>query len=296
MNEEEQLLTTGRVIDATRKIESTLVACGAVGSGLREKAESLGDRLPAEAARLIRFIGSVRNRFAHESGARLRPDELELFEEAAEAVLAELDSLPEPVPPEKKPSAARRKTVRTPAVPEVEDDGGGENDEDAGALPETAVALPPWDSPIWTALPGLHLVYAFRAGWNAFGAGQLYLLLILAELIAFVLLGFAAVRGSMPLAAAGGVLGFAVYVCGLWLGLREKSGPGLYLVPAVNLAWFFRKVAACIEPARLIVAAAILGIWLAAVQLLLYGEFAAAGIAALVSWSGAAADSLLRRS
>ena len=107
---------------------------------------------------------------------------------------------------------------------------------------------------------------------------------------------FAAVRGSMPLAAAGGVLGFAVYVCGLWLGLREKSGPGLYLVPAVNLAWFFRKVAACIEPARLIVAAAILGIWLAAIQLLLYGEFAAAGIAALVSWSGAAADSLLRRS
>ena len=200
------------------------------------------------------------------------------------------------MPPEKKPSAARRKTVRTPAVPEVEDDGGGENDEDAGALPETAVALPPWDSPMWTALPGLHLVYAFRAGWNAFGAGQLYLLLILAELIAFVLLGFAAVRGSMPLAAAGGVLGFAVYVCGLWLGLREKSGPGLYLVPAVNLAWFFRKVAACIEPARLIVATAILGIWLAAVQLLLYGEFAAAGIAALVSWCGAAADSLLRRS
>ena len=100
----------------------------------------------------------------------------------------------------------------------------------------------------------------------------------------------------MPLAAAGGVLGFAVYVCGLWLGLREKSGPGLYLVPAVNLAWFFRKVAACIEPARLIVAAAILGIWLAAVQLLLYGEFAAAGIAALVSWCGAAADSLLRGS
>ena len=141
MNEEEQLLTTGRVIDATRKIESKLVACGAVGRGQREKAESLGDRLPAEAARLIRFIGSVRNRFAHESGARLRPDELELFEEAAEAVLAELDSLPEPVPPEKKPSAARRKTVRTPAVPEVEDDGGGENDEDAGALPETGFSF-----------------------------------------------------------------------------------------------------------------------------------------------------------
>lgn len=133
MNEEEQLLTTGRVIDATRKIESKLVACGAVGSGLREKAESLGDRLPAEAARLIRFIGSVRNRFAHESGARLRPDELELFEEAAEAVLAELDSLPEPVPPEKsrpqhagKPSALRpfpkskmtaeAKTTKTPAL------------------------------------------------------------------------------------------------------------------------------------------------------------------------------------
>ena len=101
MNEEEQLLTTGRVIDATRKIESKLVACGAVGSGLREKAESLGDRLPAEAARLIRFIGSVRNRFAHESGARLRPAELELFEEAAGSVLAALDNLPGPAAAEK---------------------------------------------------------------------------------------------------------------------------------------------------------------------------------------------------
>ena len=57
----------------------------------------------------------------------------------------------------------------------------------------------------------------------------------------------------------------------------------------------FKDVALSVLP-RLIVAAAILGIWLAAVQLLLYGEFAAAGIAALVSWCGAAADSLLRRS
>lgn len=108
MNEEEQLLTTGRVIDATRKIESKLVACGAVGSGLREKA-GIARRPPARrSGPAHRFIAASATGFAHESGARLRPDELELFEEAAEAVLAELDSLPEPVPPEKKPSAARR--------------------------------------------------------------------------------------------------------------------------------------------------------------------------------------------
>ena len=57
-----------------------------------------------------------------------------------------------------------------------------------------------------------------------------------------------------------------------------------------------RKVPKAIIDERVKEAAAILGIWLAAVQLLLYGEFAAAGIAALVSWGGAAADSLLRRS
>lgn len=294
MNEEEQLLTTGRVIDATRKIESKLVACGATGSGLREKAESLGERLPDEAARLIRFIGSVRNRVAHESSAMLRPDELALFEEATQAVLTELDKFSPPEPSTGTPPAALLKTTPPPTA--SEGDGiGDETHEEVGTKTNPSAILPPWNSPIWSALPGLHLVYAFRAGWNAFGAGQLFLLLSIVELLGFVLLGFAAGYRSPLLAAGGGALCVAVYLCGLWLGLREKKGFGLYLVPVANLVWFFRRITTCLEPTQLIVATAILGIWLAAIRLLLEEEFIASGITAMISWGGAIIDSFLRR-
>ena len=47
MDEDEKLLTTGRVIAAARQIETRLAECGASGSGLREKVQSLGPRLPA---------------------------------------------------------------------------------------------------------------------------------------------------------------------------------------------------------------------------------------------------------
>ncbi|MBS1369015.1 MAG: hypothetical protein HPZ91_03565 [Lentisphaeria bacterium] len=297
MDEEEQLMTTGRVIDATRKIESKLIECGATGSGLREKADSLGSGLPEEAGRLIHFIGNIRNRFAHESGATLRPDELELFEEAAAAVLAELDRLagapPPAVEPEKPPKKAAAPSPKPPReIPEAPEE------PEAPAPQRQEPVLPPWDSPVWAALPGLHLVYAFRAGWNAFGAGQLYLLLVLAELIALTLLGFAVAYMSGPLAASGGTLLLIVYLCGVWLGLRKTEKvrrPGLYLVPVANIGWFAKKIAEYIVPSRLVISVAILGIWLAAIQLAIYGEYLASGIAALTSWLGALIDSFLRR-
>ena len=305
MNIEEQLITTGRVIDATRRIESKLIECGATGSGLREKADSLGSALPAEAVRLIHFIGSIRNRIAHESDTTLRPDELELFEEAAQAVLDELDKLhssttssahltPEPPPaPSPKPRADNEPSDPAEALPRKAKSRTAKSEEKDDPL------LPPWDSPLWTALPGLHLVYAFGAGWSAFGAGQLYLLLVLAELGALAALGFAAAFPSLPLAAAGGILFLAVYACGVWLGLRnppEQGGRAWFcLIPLANFLFFAKKIAAFIEPARLVISIAILGIWLAAIQLAIYGEFTAAGIAAMASWLGALIDSLLRR-
>ena len=118
MNEEAQLLTTGRVIAAARKIESKLVECGGSGDGMREKVESLGSRIPPETVQLINHIGGVRNRFAHESDAALRPDELKLFEEAVDAVLEDLDELASAPPPPPRP--AGKKAVPKPSSVRIE--------------------------------------------------------------------------------------------------------------------------------------------------------------------------------
>lgn len=281
MDEDEKLLITGRVIAAARQIETRLAECGATGSGLREKVESLGPRLPAETRNLINHIGGVRNRFAHESGAELRADELELFEEAVEAVLEDLDELSDtPRPETEKP---KRKTAPAPSP---------------AAPPDPEEPLPPWNSPMWAYLPGPHLVYAFLSAWNAFGPGQLYLLLLLAELISLTALGFAAALSSLPLAVIGGSLFTVIWLCGLLLGLRRRAageGIGLSPVPLLNLVWFFQKIIGHADSARLVVAGAILGIWLAAVQLAVSGEYAAAAIVGLMSWIGAFADSWLHR-
>ena len=308
MNNEEQLIITGRVIDAARKIESKLIECGATGSGLREKADSLDAVLPKEVTQLIHFIGTIRNRVAHESGTMLRPDELQLFEEAALAVLDELDGLktaPAPAPAPSPAPAARSELPPTPP-PEPDD----EPDSPADSVPRNAKPrakktggdeplLPPWNSPLWAALPGLHLIYAFGAGWNAFGAGQLYLLLVLAELIALTALGFAAALASLPLAAAGGTLFLVVYGCGIYLGLDnppEQGGRAWFcLIPFANLAFFVRKIVTYIKPDRLVVSIVIFGTWLAAIQLAISKELLAAGIAALASWLCALIDALVRR-
>ncbi|MPN19041.1 hypothetical protein SDC9_166407 [bioreactor metagenome] len=156
--------------------------------------------------------------------------------------------------------------------------------------------MPPWSSPIWACLPGPHLVYAVLTAWNAFGAGQLYLLLFLAGLLSLTGLGFALGLASVPLAVAGGSLFTAVWLCGLLLGLRgwrEGEEIGLSPIPLLNLFWFLRKVIILADPARLVIAVAILGIWLAAIQLAVYGEYTAAAVVALVSWFGALLDALL---
>lgn len=283
MDEDEKLLTTGRVIAAARQIETRLAECGASGSGLREKVQSLGPRLPSETRNLINHIGGVRNRFAHESGAELRADELELFEEAVEAVLEDLDELAAEPQPETETEKPKRKTAPAPSP---------------AAPPDPEKPLPPWNSPMWAYLPGPHLVYAFLSAWNAFGAGQLYLLLLLFELLSLTVLGFAAALSSLPLAVAGGSLFTVIWLCGLFLGLRARSaeeGVGLSPVPLLNLVWFFQKIIGHADPARLVVAGAILGIWLAAVQLAVSGEYAAAAIVGLMSWIGAFADSWLHR-
>ena len=78
------------MITLTRQIESRLVALGASGNGLREKSESLAGRFPPEVEKLLAFIGCIRNRIAHEDQAGISPEELQFFEEAVAAVLAEL--------------------------------------------------------------------------------------------------------------------------------------------------------------------------------------------------------------
>ncbi len=286
MNEEAQLLATGRIIAATRNIESKLVECGASGSGLREKTESLGSRLPVETVRLINHIGTVRNRVAHENNVELRDDELELFEEASATVLTELEKLlPEPKKAVRKKPAAPKSPTDEPAEPETTTKTPAEK------------ALPPWNSPMWAYFPGVHLAYAFLTGWSAFGAGQLYLLLLLAELLSLTALGFAAALPSVPLAITGGSLFVAIWLCGAFLGWRGRAEYklGFCLFPLLNLFWFIRKVIDFIDPARLVISIAILGTWLAAIQLAASGEFPAAAIVGAISWIGALIDAILHK-
>ena len=86
----QEIEVAGKVITLTRQIESRLVALGASGNGLREKSESLAGRFPPEVEKLLAFIGCIRNRIAHEDQAGISPEELQFFEEAVAAVLAEL--------------------------------------------------------------------------------------------------------------------------------------------------------------------------------------------------------------
>lgn len=90
---ENRLLLTGKVVSLTGRIESRLAECGAVGTGLREKTDSLGSKLSPEVVKLLAYIGSIRNRFAHEPEAEISGEEFALFEESVRMVQQELDIL-----------------------------------------------------------------------------------------------------------------------------------------------------------------------------------------------------------
>ncbi len=81
----------GLVIIRSSQVERLLRRRGAAGTGLRELAESIDRTLTPEMRDLLCYIGSIRNRAAHEGDAvDIDEEELTLFARACDAVLNEL--------------------------------------------------------------------------------------------------------------------------------------------------------------------------------------------------------------
>ncbi len=97
MNETE---LTGLVITECRAIENALRERGAEGSGLRELVESKPELLTEEARTLLRWIGGIRNRVAHEGMPDDGAFDDVFFAESCRAVRAELEIPVVPSTPE----------------------------------------------------------------------------------------------------------------------------------------------------------------------------------------------------
>ncbi len=299
---------TGRIIALTRQIESRMSALGAEGTGLREKSESLGDRLPPESARLLAFIGSIRNRVAHEEDAVVSREEFALFEEAVQVVLEELG---EPAP-KTKPKPAK------PAKPPAEEkEEGGEKVEKAGKVEKTkepapAPAAPPpeptalekWLEPMLAnaslltmgRIPALHLLYAGKMMLDAAMPCLLVVLLAGFELAALFAIGYGLYSGIGWLAAVGAGVWFLTWLGGIYDGrflAEEKLSWALLLIPGGNLAGFFLRFLAELEWGRFFAGAGILFAWIGALVLLCRGEFAAAGVVGFLSYLGSFIDTFL---
>ena len=160
ISDETRVRIVGRIVSTTGAIEQALGALGATGNGLREKVDSLGPALPTEAKRLAILIGNVRNRAAHDPDAEISPDEIALFEVAAEEFLALLNPPAPPAPAERRPQPE-------PAAAPT-------------AKPEQRSAAP--DSLLLAGrIPVLHLVYALALAGRAVGSASLPLTILILE-------------------------------------------------------------------------------------------------------------------
>lgn len=279
----QEIEVAGKVITLTRQIESRLVALGASGNGLREKTESLAGRFPPEVEKLLAFLGCIRNRIAHEDQARITPEELQFFEEAAAAVLAELGAAPESAAqPAATPAAPPKKTRPRAAAPAVAEP------EEAAAIPASPAPPPPnvgiprqagW-------IPLLHLVYALSLAGAALRPARRILLLGALELGSIALMVFGLFEGIWYLAGLAGslfLLSYAAVFYFGWFRSTERMPLAFFLIPGANLAWLLRELLLLTGWLRLAAAFTILAVWAVAILLALRREFIAAGVLALLS-------------
>lgn len=285
--DEQQLLETGRIIALAREIETRMAACGAVGNGLREKSESLRERLPQESERLLAFIGNVRNRVAHEADAAVSAEEFQLFEEACDAIRRELDRLhpdggtASPAPAE-SPKKARNGKMPEPPAPE-----------------NTASTGDEWLT-VAARIPGAHLLYAFRQLFLSVGAGGGVMLgLFAAELLGIGITLHGCFRRELLPVGIGATLLFSCWLYGVVDGIRQppehRCPAPLWLLPGVDLLYFLCRFAAGTQWVLFLESAIILGVWGGAIHLAATGEIPAALLLGALSYAGALLLSLVRR-
>ncbi len=285
---EQQLLETGRIIAFTREIETRMAACGAVGNGLREKSDSLAGRLPPETGRLLAFIGSVRNRVAHEAGTTVSHEEFQLFEEACAAIRKELDQITPPQEDQspQTPAVSRRGEMRMePETPEPS-------------------AAPPESGGEWLTvaarIPGAHLLYAFRQLFLSVGTEGGVMLGLFAAELAGIGLGVRSflLREWLPAGIGATIVG-SCWLYGVIDGFRRRGEhripAPLWLLPGVDLLYFLARFAVKTGWALFLESAIILGVWGGAIHLAATGEIPAALLLGFLSYAGAFFLSLVRR-
>jgi hypothetical protein len=101
-------------IGLARKIESALSRRGAVGAGLREKAQSLAAHLPAGVVATIDWIARERNHVAHDEAGRL--SDPAAYARACDDVLRVIEGLPVGLAPNSGALAPRPNSLSLPAA------------------------------------------------------------------------------------------------------------------------------------------------------------------------------------
>ena len=279
---ENRLLLTGKVVSLTGRIESRLAECGAVGTGLREKTDSLGSKLSPEVVKLLAYIGSIRNRFAHEPEAEISGEEFALFEESVRMVQQELDIL-WPV------SRSHRAEVSVSAsLPEEEFDESPYR----GTEPDSDWLI------LAGRLPVLHLAYAVHLFWRAVTPGIRLLGLLVGEVLGILLIAFGIWKGEPYVTGFGSALFLMVHGFGIWEAHRDpvKSLPAfLYMTPGLNLFYFLLRLLPLLNWMMLFESFAIIMVWVAAIVMAARGEITIAGGLAFLSYIGGVVATSVRR-
>lgn len=291
---EHDLLLTGRIIAATREIESRMVECGASGNGLREKTESLAGKLPPEAVKLSIFIGNVRNRLAHETDSRVSDDEAALFDEAVRMLLHELDRLagnsrvdsgPDAaavvVPPPQSPVP---ETILPERLPAAERSEAPEADSPVESESPPALGFAAWIPVLHLAFAGELLLRSIRLGWE-------YAALLIGECAMLALLSYAVYFKIEWMMGVAGSLLVAIYLYGVFDAFRRRADyPGtvkLGLIPLVNLVYFMIRLIAAFQIVPFLGGVTILSCWGTAIYFGCMHEWLAMLIFAGISWGTA---------
>ena len=283
MNTDEQnFLITGKIISLTREVESRMAECGASGNGLREKAESLGSKLPPEAVKLSIYIGNIRNKLAHESTPQISDAELALFEESAQTLLDFLDRLktPSPASPAEK-FPAPQKTAETTAA-------------------EAPAAPPPrFQTNHFAFLPLGHLLFGAELFWRSFCRGWEYLILLAAELFALFAISYTSWNRTLNAWFGAGIaLLVFCWLISIWDKLRRSDISlcgKLALFPLSNAAYFSVCLWENFVPFYFIAALVIYGSMAGGIHFLLQHEWQFAAICGGISYLVSIITGLLTR-
>ena len=274
---DDELLEIGRIVARTGEIEHRLTELGGSGTGLREKSESVSELTP-DVRRKLAFIGSVRNRAAHEGGETISPEEITRFHAVAGEVLTALaaPSVPaEAVPAgnsaEDEKSEARRSRKKTARNKRMPADSG----EEGKSLP-------------FALVPMAHLVFGLQRLFDGVIPAAVPLLLLLLECVSLILIPVGVHHGSPVAAFCGGVLLAGCVGAGALDAFRlpadARPAGWLIWVPGINCFYFLCRMFQTLGYLSLFEGIVILGVWCAALLLAARGEWIAASAVGAASY------------